>query len=145
MYQSAGIVIFPSVVDRDGDREGFGLVLVEALGCECAVVATDLPAMKDIVEDGKTGLVVAQRSPEQIAYAVTRLANDAALRQSLATNGRNHVLKRFDWETISQNYKAIMRALVEMGRNSARSSSRFFQKPDIPREQPIRNANNHSG
>lgn len=145
LYQSAGIVIFPSVVDRDGDREGFGLVLVEALGCECAVVATDLPAMKDIVEDGKTGLVVAQRSPEQIAYAVTRLANDAALRQSLATNGRNHVLKRFDWETISQNYKAIMRALVDMGRNSARSSSRFFQKPDIPREQPIRNASNHSG
>lgn len=145
LYQSAGIVIFPSVVDRDGDREGFGLVLVEALGCECAVVATDLPAMKDIVEDGKTGLVVGQRSPEQIANAVIRLTSDPGLRRSLAINGRDHVLSRFDWETISQKYKSIARALVDMRRNSARSSFRFFQKPDIPRKQPIRNASNHSG
>jgi len=145
LYQGAGIVIFPSVIDRDGDREGFGLVLVEALGCECAVVATDLPAMQDIVEDGKTGLVVAQRSPEQIANAVIRLTGDPALRRSLAANGRKHVLKRFDWETISQEYKAIMRALVDGIGNSSRSSSRFSQKPDIPRKQPVRHPNNHSG
>jgi glycosyltransferase involved in cell wall biosynthesis len=113
LYQGASIVIFPSVVDRDGDREGFGLVLVEALGCECAVVATDLPAMQDIIEDGKTGLVVGQGSPEQIANAVVRLAGDPTLRRSLAINGRDHVMKRFDWEAISQEYKATMRALVE--------------------------------
>jgi len=118
LYQSAGIVIFPSVIDRDGDREGFGLVLVEALGCECAVVATDLPAMQDIVEDGKTGLVVGQRSPEQIANAVVRLAGDPALRRFLAASGRKHVLKRFDWETISQKYKSIMRTLVAGKGNS---------------------------
>jgi len=144
LYQSAGIVIFPSVVDRDGDREGFGLVLVEALGCECAVVATDLSAMKDIVEDGKTGLVVAQRSPEQIANAVIRLTDDRALRRWLAINGRGHVLKRFDWEAISQKYKSIMRTLIDGEGNSSRSSSRFSQKPDIPRKQPIRRPNNPS-
>jgi glycosyltransferase involved in cell wall biosynthesis len=144
LYQNAGIVIFPSVVDRDGDREGFGLVLVEALGCECAVVATDLPAMQDIVEDGKTGLVVAQRSPEQIANAVIRLVNNPALRRSLAIRGRDRVLKSFDWERISHEYKAIIRALVEMRGNPSRFSSRFSKKPNIPRKQPIRHSGNHS-
>ena len=52
IYQQSGIIVFPSVVSDDGDREGFGLVLVEALGCGCAAVVTDLPAMMDIVADG---------------------------------------------------------------------------------------------
>ena len=44
IYQRAKIVVFPSVVSDDGDREGFGLVLVEALGCGCAAwLPTYLP------------------------------------------------------------------------------------------------------
>jgi hypothetical protein len=66
------------------------------------------------------------------------------LRRWLAINGRGHVLKRFDWEAISQKYKSIMRTLIDGEGNSSRSSSRFSQKPDIPRKQPIRRPNNPS-
>jgi glycosyltransferase involved in cell wall biosynthesis len=111
VYQSADVVIFPSVVDCSGDQEGFGLVLVEALGCGCTVVATDLPAIRDIVENGRTGLVVGQRNPEQIAEAVVRLFENPALRRSLAMKGRNHVLKRFDWEAIAQKYAEVIAAM----------------------------------
>jgi glycosyltransferase involved in cell wall biosynthesis len=111
VYQGADVVIFPSVVDCSGDQEGFGLVLVEALGCGCAVVATDLPAMRDIVENGRTGLVVGQRSPEQIAKAVVRLIENPALRRFLAMKGRNHVLKRFDWEAIVHKYAEVIAAM----------------------------------
>jgi len=145
LYQSAGIVIFPSVVDRSGDREGFGLVLVEALGCECTVVATDLPAMQDIVQDGRTGLVVRQRSPEEIAEAVVRLSGDPAFRRSLAVNGRKHVVKRFDWEVIAWEYETVMRSLIGVKRNSSTSSLRFFQNPDVAWKQPVRRPNDHSG
>ena len=63
-YQDADIVVFPSVVANDGDREGFGLVLVEAMGCACAAVVSDLPAMRDIVEDGRNALgSAAERRP----------------------------------------------------------------------------------
>ena len=61
VYHKAGIVVFPSIAIDDGDREGFGLVLVEALGCGCACVVTDLPAMMDIVQDGETAVVVRQK------------------------------------------------------------------------------------
>jgi glycosyltransferase involved in cell wall biosynthesis len=49
LYQASRIVVFPSVVASDGDQEGFGLVQVEALGCRCAVVTTNLPAIRDIL------------------------------------------------------------------------------------------------
>jgi glycosyltransferase involved in cell wall biosynthesis len=111
VYQNADIVIFPSVVASSGDQEGFGLVLVEALGCGCAVVTTDLPAMRDIVENGRTGLVVGERSPGQIAKAVVSLIENPALRRSLAMKGRNHVLKRFDWEVIVQKYAEVIAAM----------------------------------
>ncbi|MGE5639962.1 MAG: glycosyltransferase, partial [Clostridia bacterium] len=42
-YRRAAVLAMPSVVARDGDREGLGLVLAEALACECPVVASDLP------------------------------------------------------------------------------------------------------
>ena len=83
LYQTADVVVFPSIVAADGDREGFGLVLVEALGCECAAVVTDLPAMRDIVHDGKTALVVPQQNAQQIAAKVIQLLDNPSLRRSL--------------------------------------------------------------
>ena len=57
LYKTADVVVFPSVIAGGGDQKGFGLVLVEALGCECATVVTDIPAMQDIIVDGKTGRI----------------------------------------------------------------------------------------
>lgn len=112
LYRSSGVVVFPSVVDRGGDREGFGLVPVEALGCECAVVVTDLPAMQDIVEDGKTGLVVPQKDAASLANAISRLLNDQSLRLRLGQEGRRYVLKNFDWEIIAEQYRALIDSLI---------------------------------
>jgi glycosyltransferase involved in cell wall biosynthesis len=112
LYRSSAVVAFPSVVDRGGDREGFGLVPVEALGCECAVVLTDLPAMRDIVKDGKTGLVVPQNDPAKLANAISRLLDDQALRFRLGRKGRLHVLKNFDWEVIANRYRTLIDSLI---------------------------------
>ncbi len=76
IYHSSDVVVFPSVVAGDGDREGFGLVLVEALGCECATVVTDLPAMRDIIHNGQSALVVPQKDSVQLAEKICRLLED---------------------------------------------------------------------
>jgi glycosyltransferase involved in cell wall biosynthesis len=108
LYRSSAVVVFPSVVGRGGDREGFGLVPVEALGCECAAVVTDLPAMRDIVQDGKTGLVVRRESSEDIAGAILRLLKDPALCRRLGQNGRRYALRRFEWGKIAGGYKELI-------------------------------------
>jgi glycosyltransferase involved in cell wall biosynthesis len=112
LYQTSGVLVFPSVIADDGDREGFGLVLVEALGCECAAVVTDLPAMQDIIEDGKTGLVVPQKNIRKLAEKVILLLEDQKLRESLGREGRRYVLRNFDWMIIAEKYRKLIESIA---------------------------------
>ena len=112
IYHSSDVVVFPSVVADDGDREGFGLVLVEALGCECATIVSDLPAMRDIIRDDKSALVVPQKDSVQLAEKICLLLEDDTLRQNLGEQGRAYVLKRFDWEIITSQYKELIRSVI---------------------------------
>jgi glycosyltransferase involved in cell wall biosynthesis len=112
IYCSSDVVVFPSVVADDGDREGFGLVLAEALGCGCAAVVTDLPAMRDIVRDGESALIVPQKNAEQLAEKVCRLLEDDELRKSLGEQGRAYVLKKFDWQIIAGQYAELIYRVI---------------------------------
>ena len=112
LYQASGVLVFPSVIADDGDREGFGLVLVEALGCECAAVVTDLPAMQDIIVDGKTGLVVPQKNIRKLAEKVILLLDDQKLRASLGREGRRYVLRNFDWMIIAEKYRKLIESIA---------------------------------
>jgi glycosyltransferase involved in cell wall biosynthesis len=104
--------VFPSIIAGDGDREGFGLVLVEALGCKCATVVTDLPAMHDIVRNGRSALVIPERDSARLAEKVNLLLDDAELRQKLGEQGRADVLERFDWEVIDRRYTDLISSLI---------------------------------
>ena len=106
LYRSSDVVVFPSIF-----AEGFGLVLVEALGCECATVVTDLPAMRDIIHDGKSALVVRQRDAAQLAQKVIRLLEDPKLRKTIGKQGRKDVLKRFDWEVVTEKYATLIHSI----------------------------------
>ena len=112
LYRKADVVVFPSVVASDGDREGFGLVLVEALGCACATVVTDLPAMADIVADGKTGLVVPQKNATRLADSVIRLLSDPQLRARIGHAGRQYVVERFDWRIVADRYRRLIHTIA---------------------------------
>jgi glycosyltransferase involved in cell wall biosynthesis len=112
LYGGSDVVVFPSVVSKDSDSEGFGLVLVEALGCECATVVTDLPAMRDIIIDGKTGLVVEQKNIEQLAEKVVCLLDDPEISRQVGKEGRKYVTKRYDWEIIARHYSALIESIT---------------------------------
>jgi glycosyltransferase involved in cell wall biosynthesis len=122
LYQTSDVVVFPSVIADDGDQEGLGLVLVEALGCECAIVATDLPAIQDIIVDGKTGLVVPQKNIRKLAEKINRLLEDQNLRRSLGREGRRWVVNRYDWNLVSRQYADLIESIT---RQPSTSSNRF--------------------
>ncbi|MDL2124887.1 MAG: glycosyltransferase [Deltaproteobacteria bacterium] len=107
LYQESNVVVFPSV-----DREGFGLVLVEALGCECATVVTDLPAMKDIIIDGKTGFVVPQKNVQKLAEKIVSLLDDPEMSRSVGKEGRRFVVERYDWDEIARQYAALIESIT---------------------------------
>lgn len=112
LYQAAAIVIFPSIVDASGDTEGFGLVMVEAMGCECAVIASDLPAIHDVVTDNETGLLVEQKNSGQLAEKIIFLLDNAAVRESLGKKARSAACARYDWSITSRKYCSLVDKII---------------------------------
>jgi len=107
-YRRAAALVLPSVVTQEGDQEGLGLVIAEALACECPVVASDLPAIRDVVQDGVTGLLAAPADAPSLAGRISQVLRDPARARELARNGRALVLERFDWPNVGRGYEALL-------------------------------------
>jgi glycosyltransferase involved in cell wall biosynthesis len=112
LYRKATITVIPSIVATGGDQEGLGLVIVEALGCECPVIASDLPAIHDVIKDGVTGLLAPPADSGHIAAHIVMLLRNREMRSRLGSNGRNHVLRHFDWHNIYLRYGNLLTSLV---------------------------------
>lgn len=106
--QSSSIAVFPYCRDKQYSEEGFGLVLVEALGCGCAVIASRQPAVMEIINDNQTGLLIDEKDPHAISQSILKLLNNPEKRNLLAERGRTGVLKRFDWAQVGQSYITLI-------------------------------------
>ena len=107
-YSSAGIAVVPSIITPSGDQEGLGLVIIEAMGCGCAVVATDLPAVRDVIDE-KTGVLVQPGNANQLAEKLVFLINNRDYRKQIAVRGNEQVNSHFSWDNCGQRYyKALM-------------------------------------
>jgi glycosyltransferase involved in cell wall biosynthesis len=87
---SFDLLAFPS------HAESFGVVLIEAMAVELAVVSTNCDGVLDIVVEGETGLYIHPRRPEELKAALLRLIDDPDLRRRFGLAGRRRVLELFD-------------------------------------------------
>lgn len=107
LYGRAAMFVSPSLA------EGFGLTFVEALGCACPVVATDIPAIRDVVIEGVNGLICRQKDSADLAAKVCFLFEHPELRETMGNAGRQYVQSQFDWTTISSRYAALIDELAQ--------------------------------
>jgi glycosyltransferase involved in cell wall biosynthesis len=77
-------------------NEGFGLTLIEAMATGCAVVATRVGGVPEVIDDGRTGLLVPPADAAASAEAWLRLLGDAGLRASLGAAAEREAVRRFD-------------------------------------------------
>lgn len=91
--------------------EALGNVFLEAQAAGCAVIATRVGGIPDIVHDEHTGLLVPPDDPASAASAIALLLRDSALRQSLAESGAQSVMQ-FNWDTIAALYGEEYRKMV---------------------------------
>ena len=108
IYQSAKIAVVPSIVAADGDQEGLGLVAVEALGCGCATIVSDLPALGDVVTHGDNGLVFSAGDAVELQDRISAVLSSESLYNHLIHTGRQSVIDKFDWHTVGARYLEIM-------------------------------------
>jgi glycosyltransferase involved in cell wall biosynthesis len=97
-----GLLVLPSAA------EGFGLVLIEAMAAGVPVVATDVAGIRDVVVDGKTGVLVPVASPVQLREAIGRVMRDPQLRGSLTSRAREDVARRFSWAAVLPIYREVL-------------------------------------
>jgi len=85
------------------EQEGFGIVFLEAAASGVAQVAGRSGGSHEPVRDGVTGFVVDRpRSEDALASAMTRLLEDAALRESFARHARALVEEQYDWRVLAR-------------------------------------------
>ena len=87
--------------------EGLPNVLMEAMLMKCPVVATDAGGTKEILLDGKTGLLVPTGDVEALASAVEKVLSDRELAKRLGENANRHMREHFDTAAVVEKLAGI--------------------------------------
>ena len=105
LLRTVDVVALPSY------REGLPKGLIEAAACGCALVATDVPGCREMVEHEVDGLRVPVRDAPALAQAIARLAADPGLRARLGAAARAKAEARFDERSVVRATLAVYREL----------------------------------
>ena len=103
-YRTADALAFPSL------KEGWGLVVLEAMSADLPVVATDIPVFREYLADGTNALLVAPEDPDALADAMHALVVNRDLRSRLVAGGHG-VVDRFTWTASARQHLAIYQSL----------------------------------
>jgi glycogen synthase len=120
LYSHAVVFVCPSIY------EPFGIINLEAMACETAVVATAVGGIKEVVVDGETGFLVPIEQMEEspfeaidpekfardLATRINELMRDPELRERFGKAGRKRVEQHFGWSAIAEKTKALYASLI---------------------------------
>ncbi|ARA94239.1 glycosyl transferase family 1 [Rhodothermaceae bacterium RA] len=110
------VLLVPSVLAADGDKEGLPQTLVEGLASGIPAVATAHAGIPELVLDRETGLLVPERDPAALARAVRTYLEHPALAAAVSRAGRRAVEARHDIRTIVRQTEALYDRLAGTGR-----------------------------
>jgi glycosyltransferase involved in cell wall biosynthesis len=106
-YRRSDLFVLGCEVASNGDRDGIPNVLLESMAMGVPVVATTVSAIPELVESGKTGLLVPPGRPEEMARAMMRLLTDKDLRRRIIIEARKRIILRFDNKKLVGNLAAL--------------------------------------
>ncbi len=109
LLTAADVFAFPSLY------EGLGGALIEAMALRTPIVASDLPAVREVTGDGSVAILVPPGDPARLATALTRLLDEPVLAATLAEAGRARYLERFTPEIETAGLIKLYRAVAGEG------------------------------
>jgi len=121
LYSNAAVFCCPSIY------EPFGIINLEAMACETAVVATAVGGIKEVVVDGETGFLVPLEQMKEtpfeplnpgkfscdLAARVNQLMQDRQLREKFGKAGRKRAEEKFSWSAIAREIEKLYAALLK--------------------------------
>lgn len=106
--RAADVFVLPCIDDSSGDRDGIPVALMEAMAAGVPVVSGDLPAIRELIDDGRTGRLVGDPDSARVADAVAELIAAPDRRHALGAAGRDFVAEEF---LVSVNAERFVAAL----------------------------------
>ena len=91
IYASADIFCMPSITTAKGEKEGFGLVMLEAMASGLPVVASNSGGIPQLIRDGENGLLCEERNVWQLADNISTLLDDHNLYEQIIRKGHETV------------------------------------------------------
>lgn len=107
-----------SVVINPSYTEGLPTSIVEAAWFGKAIIATDVGGTNEIVENGKSGILVEPKNIKELANAIKKITNDKNFAEKCGKTARESVRKKFDWEVSIQKYIYLMENYVRDSRKN---------------------------
>ena len=119
LYSHAAVFCCPSIY------EPFGIINIEAMACDTAVVASAVGGIKEVVVHNETGILVPVEQQKEapfepidpdkfardLANGINKVIADPALRKSMAKKGRKRVEEHFDWIAIAKQVEELYKSL----------------------------------
>lgn len=99
-YHAADVLVFPSV------KEGFGLVVLEAMAAGLPVIASDIPVFREFLDDGVGAVLTPVGDAAGLAGGIRRVITDPALRSSLGATGPG-VASMFTWAACARQHAEV--------------------------------------
>jgi glycosyltransferase involved in cell wall biosynthesis len=114
LYRRAAVFVAPFVEAASGDQEGLGLVVIEALGCGCPVVVSDVPAIRDVTQIVNNVRIVPPKNSGLLASVICQTLVEHSDRENRFEDIEANSLlkKKFDWDSVAERYSAELTRLI---------------------------------
>ncbi len=106
LLKSSHVLVLPS------STEGFGIAVIEAWASRAAVIVSDIPALRELVEKGKTGLLFKLGDVKGLRERLERVLKDKALREEITREGYELVKRRFAWDKVADEVERAFQKQV---------------------------------
>lgn len=108
LYARADILVLPSLY------EDLPFVVLEAMSCESAIVASNIGGIPEVLNNGKNGMLFSLGNIDELARIVTMLLEDEKLRKKIGKNARQTMITRFSWDAIAESTLGVYKEALGM-------------------------------
>jgi len=108
LYQGANVFVMPSIYG-----ESFGIVLLEAMACGVPVLASPVGGIPSIIIDGKTGFLLKNRKPSDIAESILNIISNFELFKKVSVECCRYASEYFSLRNARKRYKEMLDALIQ--------------------------------
>lgn len=112
IYASADILAMPSITMSDGSKEGFGLVMLEAMASGLVVVGSNSGGISDLIHHGYNGLLTQERNSQDIAEKINMILTNLDMYMKIIENSKDTV-KKYDYKAIAKKYNSILDEVIK--------------------------------